>query len=181
MQYALKLHQDSVCVAVSGIGVKVARSGPGILDLRYFVLGDINALQLPPVALPTRADALWRHSCFEAFVRVPAETAYFEFNFAPSRKWAAYRFEDYRSGMEKPGEISAPSIDVTATADNFELRATLDLAPLAGLPNDALWQLGLCTVIEEAGGGRSHWALTHPPGTADFHHSDCFALETPAV
>jgi hypothetical protein len=36
-------------------------------------------------------------------------------------------------------------------------------------------------VIEETNGRLSYWALAHPPGKPDFHHSDCFALELPAV
>jgi hypothetical protein len=34
-------------------------------------------------------------------------------------------------------------------------------------------------VIEETNGNKSYWALAHPPGKADFHHADCFALEFP--
>jgi hypothetical protein len=32
-------------------------------------------------------------------------------------------------------------------------------------------------VIEDTSGHKSYWALAHPPGKADFHHSDSFALE----
>jgi len=45
------------------------------------------------------------------------------------------------------------------------------------LPRDVIWQLGLSAVIEEKSGRKSYWALAHPPGEADFHHSDCFAHE----
>ena len=63
----------------------------------------------------------------------------------------------------------------------FELRAELALDCLPDLPRDAPWQLGLSAVIEEADGRLSYWALAHPPGKPDFHHSDCFALELPAA
>jgi hypothetical protein len=36
-------------------------------------------------------------------------------------------------------------------------------------------------VIEETNGRKSYWALAHPPGKPDFHHSDCFALGLPAA
>jgi len=52
---------------------------------------------------------------------------------------------------------------------------------LAGLPSDGSWRLGLAAVIEEASGRKSYWALAHPPGKPDFHHSDCFAHEIPAA
>jgi hypothetical protein len=32
-------------------------------------------------------------------------------------------------------------------------------------------------VIEDMTGEFSYWALAHPPGKPDFHHSDCFAHE----
>jgi len=32
-------------------------------------------------------------------------------------------------------------------------------------------------VVEELDGSHSYWALRHPPGKPDFHHSDAFALE----
>jgi hypothetical protein len=47
------------------------------------------------------------------------------------------------------------------------------------VPPGASWRLGLSAVIEETSGRISYWALAHPPGKADFHHSDCFAHELP--
>ena len=44
---------------------------------------------------------------------------------------------------------------------------------------NASWRLGLSAVIEDTSGGKSYWALAHPPGKPDFHHADCFALELP--
>lgn len=175
MRKALRLHPDSRCAAVTGVEVEVARPRPGSLVLRYVVTGGIADLRLPPVTAPERVDGLWRHSCFEAFVR--AEPAYYEFNFAPSTQWAAYRFSDYRSGMRVAGEIGAPRTEVRSSGESYVLQASLLLDELPDLPDDATWRLGLSAVIEEADGNKSYWALAHPPGKADFHHSDCFALE----
>jgi hypothetical protein len=50
---------------------------------------------------------------------------------------------------------------------------------LPRLEEAAIWQLDLAAVIEERGGRISYWALAHPPGKPDFHHSDCFTLEFP--
>jgi hypothetical protein len=41
------------------------------------------------------------------------------------------------------------------------------------------WQLNISTIIEEANGRKSYWALAHPPGKADFHNPDCFVLHLP--
>src|SRR5215831_2753419 len=98
MRQALKLHPDSLCFAAIRIEVEVARLSAGSLLLCYFVTGRINDLRMPPVVPAARADELWRHTCFEAFVRTSSGEAYYEFNFAPSTQWAAYRFSGYRSG-----------------------------------------------------------------------------------
>jgi hypothetical protein len=181
MRQALTLHPDSRCTAAAEIEVEVARPRPGALVLRYIVTGATGGLSLPPVTAPTRSDGLWRHTCFEAFVRAGPGAAYTEFNFAPSMQWAAYRFSEYRSGMRVAGGISAPRVEVQSTARCYELQAALELDDVPGLPSDAAWRLGLSAVIEETSGRKSYWALAHPPGKADFHHSDCFALELPAA
>jgi hypothetical protein len=177
MRHALRLHPDSLCVAVKHIEADVARPHAGSLVFSYFVTGKIGDLRIPPVVSPARADELWRHTCFEAFVGTAANAAYYEFNFAPSTQWAAYRFSSYRSGMRVATEISAPRIDVQSSPECYTWQAALALDGLSGLPRDAPWRLGLSAVIEETSGRRSYWALAHPPGKPDFHHSDCFAHE----
>jgi len=42
---------------------------------------------------------------------------------------------------------------------------------------DAGWRSVSRRLIEETNGRKSYWALAHPPGKADFHHSDCFVYE----
>jgi hypothetical protein len=168
-------------MAATHVEVEVARPRPGNLALRYFVTGNVTDLRMPPETAPERADELWRHSCFEAFLRPSPGAAYYEFNFAPSTQWAAYRFSDYRDGTSVASAISAPRIQTRLDGGCYELQASLSLDELPDLPSDAVWRLGLSAVIEEASGGISNWALAHPPGKADFHHSDCFALELPAA
>ena len=177
MRQALRLHPDSLCSAVTHIEVDVARPHAGSLLLSYFVSGKIGDLRMPPAVTAVRDDELWRHTCFEAFVGSPASAAYCEFNFAPSTQWAAYRFSSYRSGMQVATELSAPRIDVQSSPACCSLQASLALDWLSDLPGDARWRLGLSAVIEETSGRKSYWALAHPPGKADFHHSDCFAHE----
>jgi hypothetical protein len=178
MRRPLTLHPQSLCDAVSLIEVEITRRGPGHLSLTYVVTGAIADLSLPPPAAPGRSDDLWKHTCFETFVRPPGE-AYFEFNFSPSSHWAAYRFSGYRSGMSAPAEAVAPLIETRASRERFELQVDLSLAPLLGLSSGAPWRLGLSVVIEETSGRKSYWALTHPAGKADFHHADGFALDLP--
>jgi hypothetical protein len=181
MRRALKIHPNSQCTAVTRIEVEVARQRPGQLGLHYFVTGTTRDLRLTPAAAPTRADELWRHTCVEAFVRAPPSVTYYEFNFAPSMQWAVYRFSDYRSGMSVANRVGMPNLGLQLNSTCSEFQVSLELDGLSDLPNDAQWCLGLSAVIEETSGRKSYWALAHPPGEADFHHSDCFALELPAA
>jgi hypothetical protein len=168
----LRLHPDSVCAAATHVDVDVARPRAGSLVLRYVVTGTISDLQLPPVTSAARADELWRHTCFEAFLRPLPGAGYYEFNFAPSTQWAAYRFDGYRAGMRLAAEIAAPRIEVQAEAERYTLRASVELAAAGGAG-----RLGLAAVIEDVSGDKSYWALAHPLGKPDFHHADCFVLE----
>lgn len=181
MLHALKLHPDWRCRAAAHIEVDVARPGAGLLELRYVVAGAIDQLRLPARMNPARADELWKHTCFEAFVRGAAGEDYCEFNFAPSTQWAAYRFTGYRDGMKPIGEIDTPQIEVRSTGERFEMDVSLDLGRVAELPSDAPWRVGVSAVIEETGGGKSYWALAHPAGKADFHHGDGFVLNLPTA
>jgi hypothetical protein len=175
MRQILKLHPDSRCDAVHEVTVEAARIDKATLRLRYRASGVMVGLRIPQKARPARTDALWQHTCFEAFLRPRTGDAYLEFNFAPSTEWAAYSFASYRSEMRVIAD-AAVSVDVEQTDDSLELVALLE-----GLPEDAGWQLGVSAVMEEIGGRRSYWALAHPPGKPDFHHSDCFALELPRI
>ena len=98
------------------------------------------------------------------------------FNFAPSTKWAAYRFEGYRQGMAVADEISTPEIETTKARGSFILDATVSLERTE-LKFNAPWSVGLSVVIEETNGAISYWALAHGSGAPDFHHADCFALQ----
>lgn len=161
MSQALTPHPDTPCPAVRRLEAAARRTGSG-LALRYVLAGDLGGLAIPPAAAAARADGLWAHTCFEAFLGGDGE-AYLEFNFSPSGQWAAYRFDGYRQGMA-PLEMAPPRIEVTRSNGVLELTAeiTLDLeGPL---------RVGLTAVVETASGAVSYWALQHPAGEPDFHH-----------
>ena len=176
MRLMLRRHPDSHCIAARHIEVNVARPCADSLVLWYGVAGGISELRLPPATAALRTPELWLHTCFEAFLGASSEAGYYEFNFAPTTQWAAYRFCSYRSGMDA-AEIAAPRIEVQSAYDYFTLQATLKLGGLAGLPQDATWRLAIAAVTEDWSGGKSYWALAHPPGKADFHRFDSFARE----
>ena len=179
MRRFLTRHPSSRCFAAAKIEVEIARPSAEGLVLTYTVTGKTSDILIPPVTTAVRSDELWRHTCFEAFVRVPSVAEYYEFNFAPSSEWAAYRFTSYRTGCVA-AEIPTVQIEVQSSADTYALQASLGLGGLSGLPASTLWRLGLSAVIEDTSGRKSYWALAHPPGTPDFHHADCFAHELSA-
>jgi hypothetical protein len=173
MIQTLAPHPSTPCPAVERLQVEVRREAAA-LRLRYVLSGMIADLAIPPPASPTRRDELWKHTCFEAFVRPLPGEAYVELNLAPSTEWAAYAFDSYREAM-RPAEIPPPRLAVNVAERQLELLADLRLDGL----DDRTWALGLSAVIEAADGSRAYWALRHPQGRPDFHHADCFALELP--
>jgi hypothetical protein len=185
MHQTLRLHPASLCAAVTKIEVEIMRPRTSRLVLAYVVTGKIGDLVIPPVAAAARTDELWQHTCFEAFLCRSRGGAYYEFNFSPSTQWAAYQFSGYRTGMHVATEIGDPRIEVQSQSERYALRADLEFDGLLLPASDeeggarAAWRLGLSAVIEEAGGRQSYWALAHPQGRPDFHHSVCFALEVP--
>src|SRR5215471_16744912 len=166
MCQTLRLHPDSSCVAVTHIDVEVLRLQAHNLTFAYVVTGTIRDLAVPSMADATRTDELWRHTCFEAFVGNSQSVAYYEFNFAPSTQWAAYRFSDYRTDMRVATEVNAPQITERSSPERYVLQASLNLGQ-ALLSRGSTLRVGLSAVIDEINGHRSYWALAHPLGNAD--------------
>lgn len=152
------------------VEVTPAPGGQAGLALRYILGGDVDSVALPPADAPRRGHELWLHTCFEAFVRVPGEEGYLEYNFAPSRQWAMYRLDGYRHGLTEVYDLPVPHIGEPQVGPTFELAPVIH----PDLSRGAL--VALTAVIEERDGTKSYWSLRHPPGPPDFHHPDCFAL-----
>lgn len=172
----LNPHLNSPCDAIESLAAQVDRSAPDKLILRFRVDGDIDRLLIPASAASNRRDGLWKHTCFELFLKAGSGAAYYEFNFAPSGEWAAYRFDGYRSGMTNTQMQDAPAISSRRSADRFELDVDLSLPP-GVTTGDAL---ALCAVIEDRTQRISYWAVAHAPLKPDFHHDNGFVLHLPA-
>jgi hypothetical protein len=172
MRAHLNPHPDTHGGPAKNISVHVSRPGADVLVLRYTLAGALDRIALPAEVQAERADDLWRHTCFEAFIELDGG-AYYEFNASPSRQWALYRFSAYRAGMEIAHELPPPVLSTQHT-ELFELTATLNLPNLPHRP-----RLALSAVIEGGDGAKSYWALAHPSGKPDFHHPHGFALDLP--
>lgn len=169
----LQPHADFPPGPVAGIEVEVHLLSAGELGLRFHLSGDISQIHIPAARPAARADNLWRHTCFEVFLRPPQALTYQEFNFSPSGQWQAYEFTDYRIG-DLFALAHDPAIECLSAPNGLTLQATLQVADL---PDCTRLQLGLSAVIETNDGSLGYWALNHPPGKPDFHHPDTFDLE----
>jgi len=143
--------------------------------LTYFLNGDISQIEIPPPSAPRIGTQLWQHTCFEAFIAVEGQSAYHEFNFAPSGEWAVFGFLSYRKRGSQVRQTTPPRIAVRSTRSRLELACLVRLDGLSTVHPRASLRLGLSAVIE-ASDGLSYWALCHPAGKPDFHDADGFTL-----
>jgi hypothetical protein len=173
----LTAHLSTPSDAVRSLGVQVRADEPGILVFQYSLEADMSRVRFPHSGPGRRADTLWKHTCFEAFVAPAEESGYYEFNFSPSLDWAIYRFSAYRNGMS-PAEVGrVPEISVRRREDGLDLQSAVTLSEIADLRDARHLRIALAAVIEDQNGRLSYWALRHPPGKPDFHHPNGFALE----
>jgi len=178
--HAVKLncHPETPTDAVRGIAARVGREPGGKLAVSYIVEGDLDRIRVPAPRPPGIASRLWQHTCCEVFVACKGLPAYYEFNLSPSGEWAAYAFDGYRlprAGASKTGELD-PQVVVRGLARKLELEAVIRLDRLPEFQGVPL-SLALSAVVEERAGALSYWALRHPAGKPDFHHSAGFALD----
>jgi hypothetical protein len=170
--FTLTCHPQTPSQSVRQIDVVAEETKNGGLMLTFVLAGDISALSIPESRPPRRADLLWQHTCFEAFVMAGEGPEYREFNFSPSGEWAVYDFRDYLNGEVLENEL-ASGIVVHRSMDRLELSAEITQGLL---PHGRPLRLGLSAVVEDAAGILSYWALRHPSGRPDFHHAAAFAL-----
>lgn len=175
----LAAHPSTRREAIGGLEVDVRAGSDGALALGYHLWGDMRRVRVPAAnAVSTedsgRAEGLWKHTCFEAFLMRAGSSEYCELNFSPAGRWAAYHFEAYRHGM-RPLELAAsPRISVSRARERLELEA-LVLLPGAYAAGDL--KLALSAVLEDESGTLQYWAARHPTGKPDFHHPDGYILE----
>jgi hypothetical protein len=174
-QIPLLPHPTTQSDSIRGLDVQLSTPSPGLLALLYKLRADVSRIRVGPEVVPERADQLWKHTCFEAFIQPSGSRGYCEFNFSPTKQWAAYRFDGYREGMMPLDLPYPPEISVCKTSDLVELQAILPIpASFATAPHA---KLALTAVVEEDSGRLCYWSARHPQGKPDFHHPDGFALE----
>jgi hypothetical protein len=172
----LARHPGTPSDAVRRIDVRVRLAQDGALSFAFAVTGDASRIRMPPRVEAQRADGLWEHTCFEAFIRARGN-AYYELNWSPSMEWALYRFDDYRAGVVAFDIERPPTIEVSQRAYGFDLTAVLSLSEMPELIGTSRLTMALAAVIEDVERRRSYWSIVHPAERPDFHHPDGFVLE----
>jgi hypothetical protein len=173
----LTAHPSTPNDAVRSLGVWLRAEKSDILVFHYSLAADMSRVRVPPTGVGGRADTLWKHTCFEAFVAAVDVPSYHEFNFSPSLDWAIYRFSAYREGMAHPEMDGTPKISIHRGDGGLELESAVSLGHLADLRDARRLRVAMAAVIEDDTGTLSYWGLRHPPGKPDFHHPNGFALE----
>lgn len=159
---------------------RAGREG-GALHLHFSQYGDADdtLIEIQPRGRGGRTDDLWKHTCFEAFLRVADEPGYAEVNFSTWGEWAAYVFDDHRKGMRELYGKSEPFSALAYKGDGGDgvyhrLFETFD-----AFDASAVWHLNLTAIIEAKDGTKSYWALAHAPGPPDFHNPATFIATLP--
>jgi hypothetical protein len=172
----LMCHPMSDAGGIEGISVTIGFGEGGDIALTYRVSGELGALEVANPTSPERVDGLWKTTCFELFISNFEDDSYLEYNFAPSRQWAAYQFASYRSAMSEL-ETEAPNITVARNENILTVAVTLVLPDIW---RERDLRAGISAVVATKSGDLSYWAAAHPPGKPDFHHKDCFAVQLEA-
>lgn len=175
-------HPDNAGAAVTSIAAEINMLGARQVAVRFDISADFRVLRWPIETRPTRVEGLWRHTCFEVFLKPEDGEEYLEFNLSPSGEWAAWSLSGYRSDMKEARGVSPPRIVPRhPQPEKRQIFATLDFRKSPHLGSGSALTVGLSAVIEERNGRLSYWALAHPPGRPDFHHQACFAATLPPM
>jgi hypothetical protein len=140
----------------------------GLRDPRHSVL-DGPAPGLHTERDLSRADSLWKTTCFEAFFGVPGTPAYWEFNLSgDGRRWNCYAFSGYRRPSPPAASQDFILERVTVTKDTLECRLRA-LAPVPAL------EASLCAVARREE-GPLYFSVRHAGAEPDFHLRESFIL-----
>ncbi len=154
-------------------------SKPFVLHLDYVLKADLRQIILPPaIEGAGRADNLWEHTCFEAFIALEDSPDYLEVNLAPSNQWNIYEFKKYRGSRMEADQVNCKPMILKAKT-NFNVQAEIDLSGVAWIKNSKKTNdihLGLTSVIELKSKLISYCALTHKSDKPDFHRKESFIL-----
>jgi hypothetical protein len=122
---------------------------------------------------PSRADELWKTTCFELFLQPLGKKNYWEVNFSPRGDWNVYSFEDYRAGMGP--EFRIATVKLEQLESNEKKTRVVFSADFFGLSlRHFELRIGVTAVLETADGAKTYWAIKHASDKPDFHKPESF-------
>jgi hypothetical protein len=131
-----------------------------------------------PATKPARQEELWKHTCFELFLRDPTSGQYWEWNFSPSGDWGCFAFDSYRSKLPTQGPQGLAQFRLEGWGGVSYLECEIDLSFSPTLSflsaNHKPIEYQLTAVGELQKGGLTYWALAHASSKADFHAAEAF-------
>ncbi|OQW47306.1 MAG: hypothetical protein A4S09_16050 [Proteobacteria bacterium SG_bin7] len=145
------------------------------IDVTFTVTGELSKLYIPDgKSNPQRLDNLWKHTCFETFIKQSSQRNYIEINASPSGDWALYSFTDYHQGMANVSEVNDFKVSSSFDKKKESLKCwyTINLKPFL-LPENNL-DIGLSCILETNKGELSYWAINHKNEKPDFHLASNF-------
>ena len=168
----LMLHRSCDLGPIRAVTADIRATDLGC-EVEFRLEGNVDAIRLPNAAPSVRQDDLWQTTCFEFFWQPIGSNAYRELNLSPSGAWAAYDFDDFRSGM-RDAPVDAIALSQSSASTNGVGHLVLKASVAADLAVPA--QVSLSAVIEHADGALQYWALAFGPGKPDFHSEACRQL-----
>lgn len=178
------------------LSVRVDTAGHQSLNVDYVVSGSLEkiaGLHLngnSESSDPSRADELWKSTCFEWFLRFPnlKSTQYWEFNATPQSQWNFYELRSYRSGLEASPLASIQGLSIVRDrrpqrhSSFFEapllIHTKTDVSRLLKNINMSLLdaELAFTAVIAWVDGSTSYFSLRHATDKPDFHSPEGFVF-----
>jgi hypothetical protein len=149
-----------------------ARAGGAVLHAGYALEGALARVRLPGAGPAGFRDGLWRHTCFELFLKADG-SSYLEYNLSPQGAFAVYRFADYRVGRLALADAGPTSVALTRSAQALRFEAELPLPEEFAV---LTLRAALAVVVEDEAGTLSYHALAHPAPAPDFHAAGAFRL-----
>ena len=154
------------------------------LLLEYRLTGPLDQLKLP-ASLQSETgfrEGLWETTCFECFLGLPGSPDYWEWNFAPSGRWALFEFTENRSRSSRQPLDVRPHVSAVREDDStLVVRVHLgrwpsELLRWASLAHAPL-EASLTAVLDHSSGEKTYWAIAHASSKPDFHARASFTLE----
>lgn len=132
--------------------------------LKITLTGDISEVSLSE----SDHEELWRHTCFELFIRDRHGEGYEEINCSPGGRFSRTYLSSYRNVHSVREFHTAPDIICSRQGDSCEYAICF-----AGI-DIVQGEIAVAVITADDRGTRRFWGMNHRGDIPDFHHDDNF-------